>query len=456
MKKIVVKFGGSNLKRKEDILRLVEIIKAYDRPLVIVVSAFFGITNKLTKSLSEIKTDESQIKDLIHSIEQLKLDTINENFTDKPLAEKTFTKIKSRINDLERYLKGVHYIGDVPSFVEDVVLSFGERLSSLMLASILQSHNINAQEMLPEDLGLITDGEYGNASVNYSKSKASVSEKLNEDKIYVVPGFYGVSEAGKVTLLGRGGSDYSAASIANCVGAESLDVWKDVNGFMTSDPKLVSKAKRIKELSYTEAAELSYFGAGILHPRTVEPLRKIGIPIRVLNVDDFSGKIDPRTIINDRDIVSEQIIKSVTYSNDFCILILRGAGVGMKKGVLAKVTNELDRADINIKSVVTSQIAINLLLSEADAGKAEQLIKNLELPTLTEITILNKLSTVAIVGEGTLDKAGIAGRMFMALAREQINIRMIASGASPVATYCILLDKDKDQAVQAIHKEFFS
>ncbi len=455
MNKIVAKFGGSNLKKKEDIIKLVNVIKAYNRPLVIVVSAFYGITNKLTQALATIKCDESQIKNLTNFLESIKEEAIKENFTNDDLARKTFEKVKQRIAELERYLKGIHYIGEVPDFVEDVVLSYGERLSSLILTGILENYDIDTEEALPEEMGLLTDGEFGNASVNYTKAAPSVQKQLSANKVYIVPGFYGVSESGKVTLLGRGGSDYSAASIARCINAESLDVWKDVDGFMTADPKLIKTSARISSLSYTEAAELSYFGAGILHPRTVEPLRKVDIPIRVMNIDDFSGEINPRTIIHNDCTISDHVIKSVTYSNDFCILILRGAGVGMKKGVLAKVTNALDKADINIKSVITSQIAINLLLSVTDIQKANRIIENLELPTITEIQALKNLTTVAAVGEGILEQPGIAGRMFMALAKENINVRMIASGASPVATYCVLEHTNRDKAVMAIHQEFF-
>jgi aspartate kinase/aspartokinase/homoserine dehydrogenase 1 len=455
MKKIVAKFGGSNLKKKEDILKLVKVIKAYNRPMVIVVSAFYGITNHLINAMSEVQKDEAQIKNITHFLLELKKEAINENFEDKNWAKKTLALVETRLKELERYLTGIHYIGETPEFVEDVVLSYGERLSSLVLSSILQSHGINAEEALPEEMPLITDGEFGNATVNYKKAEAGVKHRLKEDKIYIVPGFYGISESGKTTLLGRGGSDYSAAALARCLDAESLDVWKDVDGFMSADPKLVNKPVRITDLSYTEAAELSYFGAGILHPRTVEPLRKVKIPIRILNIDTFTHSIDPGTLIHNNENITNEIIKSVTYSNDFCILTLKGAGVGMKKGVLAKTTNALDKAGINIKSVITSQIAINLLLSVSDLKRAYQLIYDLQLPTVTELQSIENLTTIAAVGEGILEKPGVAGRMFMALANKNINVRMIASGASPVATYFVVSASDKDASVKAIHSEFF-
>lgn len=455
MKKIVAKFGGSNLKKKEDIQKLVKVIKAYNRPMVIVVSAFFGITNHITKSLSAIKNDADQIKTLTDYLKSVKEESINENFTDEKLAAETMLKVEERIAELEKYLTGIHCIGEVPEFVEDVVLSYGERLSSLILSSILSSYGINAEEALPEEMPLVTDGEFGNATVNYIASAAGVQKRLGDDKVYIVPGFYGVSDEGKVTLLGRGGSDYSAAALARCLDAESLDVWKDVDGFMSADPKLVEKPKLIDSLSYTEASELSYFGAGILHPRTVEPLRKVKIPINILNIDSFKGVIKPGTEVHANGQVSANIIKSVTYSNDFCILILKGAGVGMKKGVLAKATNALDIAGINIKSVITSQIAINLLLSVNDLKRAYQVIDKLNMPTVTELQAIDSLTTIAAVGEGILEQSGIAARMFMALANKKINVRLIASGASPVATYCVISDKDRDSSIKAVHSEFF-
>jgi aspartokinase/homoserine dehydrogenase 1 len=455
MKKIVAKFGGSNLKKKEDIQKLVGVVKAYNRPLVIVVSAFYGITNQLIKAIEEAKSDEQQIKKLTGFLIALKEEAILENFEDKVLAKNTLYKVEKRIQELERFLTGIHLIGDVPEFVEDKVLSYGERLSSLILTDILLSYGIDAEEALPEEMPLITDGEFRNATVNYQASLDGVRTRLAADKVFVVPGFYGVSDQGKVTLLGRGGSDYSAAAIARCLDAESLDVWKDVDGFMTADPKLIANPKLIKDLSYTEAAELSYFGAGILHPRTVEPLRKVNIPIRIHNIDTFNGKIIPGTIIHSMETVSESVIKSVTYSNDFCVLYLRGAGIGLKKGVLAKITHSLDLAGINIKSVITSQIAINLLLGKEDLIKAYQTMESLQLTTINEIIPYDNLTTVAAVGEGILEKPGVAGRLFMAMAQKNINVRMIASGASPVATYFIVAAQDKEAAIQAIHNEFF-
>ena len=454
-KKIVAKFGGSNLKKKKDILKLVKVIKAYDKPMVIVVSAFYGITNRLIKSLEAVKKDEGEINSLTDFLLSMKEEVIKEHFTDREIATETLALIEQRVAELKRYLTGIHYIGEVPEFVEDVILSYGERLSSLLLAAILKNNGIDAEEALPEDMPLTTDGEFGNATVDFKRSETLVKKRLAGDKVYVVPGFYGVSAEGKVTLLGRGGSDYSAAALARCLEAASLDVWKDVDGFMSADPKLVDRPVLIKSLTYTEAAELSYFGAGILHPRTVEPLKETGIPIRILNIDTFENEISFGTKVHGSETITDGIIKSVTYSDDFCVLKLRGAGVGVKRGVLAKVSGALDHAGINIKSVITSQIAINLLLSAKDIKRAFRVIERLGLSAITEIEAIEQLSTIATVGEGLLEHPGVAGRIFSALARENINIRMIVSGASSVATYFIVAASDRDTAISAIHREFF-
>ncbi|NPA35769.1 MAG: aspartate kinase [Chlorobi bacterium] len=455
MRKVVAKFGGSNLKKKEDILKLVRVIRAYNRPMVIVVSAFYGITNRLLKTLEAVKHDEDEIRTLTDFLLSMKEEVIHEHFDDGKIARDTMKEVEQRVAELKRYLTGIHYIGEAPEFVEDVVLSYGERLSSLLLTSILRSNGIDAEEALPEEMPLITDGEFGNATVDYQRASEGVKNRLADDKIYVVPGFYGVSQDGKVTLLGRGGSDYSAAALARCLDAESLDVWKDVEGFMSADPKLVDEPVLIRELTYTEAAELSYFGAGILHPRTVEPLKSPGIPVNILNIDTFKDRIKCGTVIVGKKTVTDDIIKSVTYSDDFCILKLRGAGVGVKRGVLAKVSGALDKSGINIKSVLTSQIAINILLSAKDIKRAYRVIERLELSAITEIEAIEQLSTIATVGEGLLDHPGVAGRIFSALARKNINIRMIVSGASSVATYFIVAASDRNPAVKALHEEFF-
>lgn len=456
MNKTVVKFGGSNLKTAEDLKRIVEVTKNYNRPLVIVVSAFFGVTNYLTQGISKVQESINHIDEMQFFIKNLKTETIEKHIKDSKLKEIIYSKIDSRLKELENYLKGIHYIGDVPDFVEDLVLSFGEKLSSLLITELLKHNGVDAEEKLPENIGFTTFGEFSNASVDFETSTPLVKEALKENKVYVVPGFYGVSPKGKITLLGRGGSDYSAASFAKCLGADSLDIWKDVDGYLSADPKLVENPVKIKGLSYREAAELSYFGAKILHPRTVEPLMDNSIPIRIFNIEKENRDIVPLSIIDEKSHVSENIVKSVTYSDNFSVLKLSGPGVGIKPGILGRVTTLLDSNNINITSVVTSQTCINIYLEEKDLKEATSLVNKADQHTIHNIIPMENLSIVAIVGEGILSNHGLVYRMLNAINKVNINAKIISGGASEVAAYIVIETKDRNEAITAIHREFFS
>jgi len=454
MDKIVVKFGGSNLKDIQGLKWILDRIQEYNRPLIIVVSAFYGITNFLTQGLEQVQSQEDSIEELLNNIRNTKFEALDYFLEDSEQKESVKELLQTRMTQLGKYLRGIHYIGDVPDFVADQVLSYGERLSSLILTAILQSRNLSAKEALPEEIGLYTDGEYGNATVDFSKSTAPVQKALSGDYIYVVPGFYGIGQNGKVTLLGRGGSDYSAAALARMLKASSLDVWKDVQGYRTADPKMVPQSQRIPTLTYQEAAELSYFGAKILHPRTVEPLMSHNIPIRLFNIEEAG--LNPRSIITDNQITTSHGVKSVTYSDDFSILRLEGPGIGVKHGILAQITSLLDQNGINIKSVVTSQTVINLYLESRDLEEALSLVEQSENPSLTKVTGQKNLTIVAVVGQGIKDQPGLAMKMIAALSDKNINIQNIALGASDTASYLVIARGDREEAVRAIHHRFFN
>ncbi|MFA6617841.1 MAG: aspartate kinase [Candidatus Neomarinimicrobiota bacterium] len=450
----VLKFGGSNLKKKNDILRVVDVIGKYDSSLLIVVSAFYGVTDMLIDALEKVKKDEKAIKTLSDALVSLKSETLDEVVDDAAIRDRILADVVERVKKLERYLQGVNFFGDTPAFVNDSILSYGERLSSLMLTGILNYYGIEAEEMLPEDLGLITDGEFGNATLNFKATSKNIKSKLKLKKIVVVPGFYGVSPEGKTTLFGRGGSDYSAAAIANCVEAKSLDLFKDVDGFLSADPRYVSHPRRIKTLSYMESAELSYFGAKILHPRTVEPLREANIPIRLYNIASVKSLDEPLTTIGNTLDVHDDVIKSVTFSDEIGILKLKGPGVGYKPGILAKVSSAMESAGINIKSVITTQTTINILIETAYLKKAEKLVYNLDLNAVGEIITEDDVSVVAAVGHGITEKIGLAARIFSAVSQKAINIEIISVGASPVAAYFIVKKTDRAATIRAIHDEY--
>ena len=465
MKKIVVKFGGSNLRQPQDIDRVVNVVQTYNRPLVLVVSAFYGITNALigcvqaAKEGAGTKAALAESRNYTLTLRALKKEIVEANIQDVAHRERTEKALGERLDQLDRFLTGIHCIGDVPTFVNDAILSYGERLSSLLLTEVLLSRGIAAREALPEDIGLITDGVFGNSACDFEASTESVAKALEGNEVIVVPGFYGVDREGKTTLFGRGGSDYSAASIACCIGAESLDVWKDVDGFLSADPGTVTTPRSISQLNYLEAAELSYFGAKILHPRTVEPLFNQDIPIRILNITRPDRGLQPYTIINAQRKVTKDVVKSVTSTEDVAILKLHGPGVGFKPGILAQVTNTLDQNGINIKSVLTAQTAINILLARDHLDAAYAALKEHHLAGVVDVSRNDEVAIVAVVGDGVLEASdvgsAIASRALSAAIASGVRVTLAAAGASEVAAYMLVHQEDRKRALQAVHAEFF-
>ena len=466
MKKIVVKFGGSNLRQAQDIDRIVQVVQTYNRPLVLVVSAFYGITNALiacvqaAKDGAGTKAALAESRNYTQTLRALKQELLEANISDPQRRSEVQQALSVRLDQLDRYLTGIHCIGSVPTFVNDAILSYGERLSSLLLTEVFKSRGIAAREALPEDIGLISDGVFGNAACDFEASTASVAQALQGDEVIIVPGFYGVDQDGKATLFGRGGSDYSAASIARCINAESLDVWKDVDGFLSADPTAVPNPRSIAHLNYLEAAELSYFGAKILHPRTVEPLFDQDIPIRILNITQPERGIAPYTIIDGQRKVTQDIVKSVSSTEDVAILKLHGPGVGFKAGILAQVTNQLDQHGINIKSVLTAQTAINILLARDHLDAAYEVLVEHHLAGVVNVTRNDDVAIVAVVGDGVLEASdvgsAIASRALSAALAGGVRVNLAAAGASEVAAYMLVKQEDRKLALQLVHAEFFT
>jgi aspartate kinase/aspartokinase/homoserine dehydrogenase 1 len=355
MSKIVVKFGGSNLKSKSDINKIIEVIKSYNQDLIIVVSALFGVTDKLN-ILSQNSCNSKQI---IYEIIQQYIDITNNN--DKTIL----AKISNKKNELKQFIEELKQIPN-SVIIQNNILSFGEKLSSYILNIILSNNNITCKEALPENINLLTNGNLKAASINQHFNIEDVKKHFEEKTSYIVPGFYGISPKGNIALFGRGGSDYTASILASATNAKSLDLWKDVSGFLSADPKIVKNPLQLKSLTYLEAAELSYFGAKIIHPDTIRPLLKNNIPLNILDITSDISTSKSGTKINGEQEKTEQVIKSITYNNSFVLLKLKGSGVGIRKGILHEITNLFDTQNINIRSVITSQIEIDFLLHKDD------------------------------------------------------------------------------------------
>ena len=444
MKSVVLKFGGSTLRTADDLEKIANIVSLRQRPFVLVVSAVSGVTNMLTEALENLPN--LYVDGFLDNLER-----IYQAFLQEPSSE-----LRQRVFAIKDFLRGAQLIGEAPAFVYDYVLSHGERCSSLLLTTYLNNHGITCTEMLPEQFGLITDGIYGNATVDLSQTEAHVKQHfIKEDQSYVVPGFYGVCD-GKVTVLGRGGSDYTATSLAYCLNAERVELYKDVPGFMSCDPKFVKDAKPIRELSYAEAAELSYFGAKILHHSAIEPASKRRIPVHIYNMNTFNPQGTPDTVICADSCITHSVVKSISFTDDVAVIQFAGENVGRVPGILGTIASTFGNANINIKSVITSQTSINVLISKQDVDKCKKVTERMDIPHVDNILYRTDISLIAAVGDGLLKRHSVAARIFSSVSKQGINVEMISAGASNVTIYFLVRTEDRQKALKAIHDEFFS
>ena len=453
----VIKVGGGCLKGEETIKQILDLIATRGRGNIFVVSALNGVTNFLLQGMTKALDDEENIPVIIEELREKHI-WVARHLVCGDENLKNFTVDFSRsLKKLERLFYGLNFTKEITPRMYDVISCFGERFAVELLAYTLRCWGVPARYCMPHEIGLVTDGKFGDATANLPQTaknfEKTIKPLLNEESILLIPGFFGVSEKGDITTFGRGGTDYSAAVVAAVLNAEKLEIWKDVEGFMSADPKFVSEAQLIPVLSYEEAAELAYFGAKILHPRTVEPIRKKRLEIEIRNTLHPDA---PGTLITTTSPKPKSLIKSVAHNPDIGIIKVHSSGVGARPGILGQVANRIAESGLNIKSVVTSQTCISLLLDFKDLDAGYQSLKSMKSKPYQRIEKLEDVSMIGIVGEGILHRKGIAAKCFTAVAECDVNIEMISFGPSRAALYFLVNNEDLRDAVNAIHTTFFS
>ncbi|MHA2117938.1 MAG: aspartate kinase [Candidatus Thorarchaeota archaeon] len=453
----VMKFGGGCLRDPQGFTRVAEIVKSESSdPIVTVVSAVYGVTDLLTEASEAALTSETEIPQRVSDIRGIHHRIAEEAIANTTLRESTINDLEPHLKKLERLLFGVAYTGELFDTVKILILSQGERISAAILAGVLQDIGLSSAAFESDRIGIVTFPACVNATANLPLVTANLHDSLlpvlKEGIVPVVTGFFGCNPEGKTASFGRNGTDYSAAVIASALDAEEIDVWKDVDGFMTTDPRLIPKAQLIATLSYGEAAELSYFGAKILHPRTTEPIAGKDVRIRIRNIHTPNSI---GTLIRREGEAKDDVIKSVTSNIDISILRIHGGGVGYKPGIIGDVGQTLANKDINIYSVITSQTCINLLLDQEDSHRAQVALQPLVDGVIERLELKEDVALIAVVGEGLSTTKGLAAKVFSAVAREDINVEMISSGASEVAYYFIVRYEHMEEAIRAVHTCFF-
>lgn len=452
----VIKIGGGCLNGNRTIAGIMDLLTIHGRGNVVVVSALNGVTDKLLAGMRLALADEGAIPGHIQGLRDLHHETARRLIQEGPHLSTTLEAMDTLLKRLERYYYGLNFTAECTPRIKDLIASFGERLCALLLSGVMASKGVAAACHLPEEIGLVTDGKYGDATVNLPQTSRNITDSLRphlgEDNLIFIPGFYGASKTGEITTFGRGGSDYAAAVVAAALEAEVLEIWKDTQGFMSADPRMVAEATLIPTLSYAEAAELAYFGARILHPRTVEPVRGKKIPIAIKNTLDPDG---PHSVIHSRSPRRHRVIKSVAHANDIGVLKVHASGVGARPGILAQVAGAVSERGVNIKSVVTSQTCISLLLGRDDLKRAHEGLKASRPRPYRRVEVVADIALISIVGEGLLQRQGIAAQCFTAVAECGVNVEMISFGPSPAALYFLCREADLAAAVTAIHSTFF-
>ncbi|HLE47488.1 MAG TPA: aspartate kinase [Candidatus Thermoplasmatota archaeon] len=448
-----MKFGGVGLQDAAAMRHAASVIKAEPGQKVVVASALRGVTDAIQNNLEAITHDEARAHILISELRKVH-ERAMEGLTSEESRDNCKYAIDKVLDHLERLLFGVTYTEELTPRSQDLALSFGERLSARILAGYLLDVDVPAEALDADKLGLATHGPFGWASPDLPTTERNFKERLVPrlgGLVPVITGFFGADKKGHTTILGRGGSDFSAAIVANAIDAEVLEVWKETTGFMTADPRAVPKARRVDEMSYEEAAELANFGAKILHPRTVEPVSAKRIPIRIRELKDPKAR---GTLIRDYESAPACFIRSVATRKGLNVLKLVGPGMGYTPGVAADVFDVLKREQINVINMAASEATFALLLDATDGKRAAKALQSTKGGVIQDIVLEEQMALVAVVGKGLGDRVGSAAQILQSVSDGGVNIHMISLGASSIAINFVVQEKDAEPALRAVHKTF--
>ena len=436
----IIRLGGSHAGRGSSLKNLITHLGKGNGKSFVVVSAIPEMLGLIKSSLYLAnQTDSALLSE--------KLNAFHTATTGKNPSE-SFLELVCQVTGI---IRGVALIGDYSEGLKDQVFSFAEKLTVEIFKTQLAALGLEAEVLYPEQIDLQVTSDYGNATF------LSVNRKKTEQlagNYFLIPGTYGITRNGKIARTGTTAADYTAAFLTRELEIPKLELWGLDKEFYRVDPAIVSGVDRIGRLTYSEASELAYFDHYSFHPRTVEPLESEHIPIYIINPESENGKID--TVINTETFIEPQVVKSVAYTDDISLLRLEGPGVGLKPGILAKVTSQLNKADINIRSVITSQISINIILEKKTGSKALDLIRKLGFSSVKDVAVIDNVTLVGVVGHGMQQNYGVAAKIFSAVARQLINVELSGSGASDLVSYLVVRSSDKEKSIREIYNSFFN
>jgi len=451
----VLKFGGTSVGSAENIQKVKEILMSQNDDVIVVVSALGGITDKILSAAKMAAIGTGYFQAELTEINTRHFETIEKLFDGKKQTEvKAQTQVL--LDELGRIIHGVSLIGELTPKTLDKIGGFGERLSSLIISEYIPSAKWFDSSKL-----IRTNSDFGKAIVNFEITNQLICSAFDSfSGIAIVPGFISSNEAGEYTTLGRGGSDYTGAILAAALDVASLEIWTDVDGFMTADPRVISKAYTINTLSYSEAMELSHFGAKVIYPPTILPVYKKSIPVRIKNTmnPEAEGTLITESKLNGKDLP----IKGISSISNITLITVQGLGMVGVAGISARLFGALARQNINVIliSQASSENSISFAIDSASSSKAETAIRQefereIQLDQINKITIEDNLAIVAIVGENMKHSTGVAGKLFNTIGKNGINIIAIAQGASELNISWVVKVSDLRKTLNVVHESFF-
>ena len=456
----ILKFGGTSVANDENIKKVKSIVKKTATTKVgIVVSAFGGVTDLLLNGLQLASAQNLDYKNKLNEIEERHFKVIKNLFPIKAQSG-ILSNVKSELNNLETLLEGAFLIGEITPRLSDKVVSYGELLSAFIISEYFISEGLDT--LLKDGRKLIiTDENFGNANIDAKVTYANCANHFINVKqlITVIPGFVSSSLNENATTLGRGGSDYTAAILAAATDAEVLEIWTDVSGMYTANPKLVKQAKCVSHISYEEAMELSHFGAKVLYPPTIQPVLTKGIPIIIKNT--FAPN-DEGTLITKNEKKNGKTVRGISHVAGITLLSLEGPGMVGISGISKRFFETLSHEGISVVMITqaSSEHSICVAISDKNAENATIAVNNTfeyEIAThkIKPVIVESDMAIIALVGDNMKSHQGLSGQMFSTLGKNNVNIRAIAQGASERNISAVIKKEDVKKALNTLHEAFF-
>ncbi len=457
----VLKFGGTSVANAENINKVVSIVKdkVKSGKTIVVVSALGGVTDLLLHAAVLASEGNETFRDKLSFIEQRHLDTVKQLI---PVTHQSqlLSLVKKSCNEIEDICNGIFLLRELTARSRDRIASYGEWLSSQIIAATFKAQGVESAWKDSREL-IVTNSNFTNAEVDFARTHLNLNEYFPNQpvELFILPGFIAANAEGITTTLGRGGSDFTAAIIAGALNAKSLEIWTDVSGMMTADPRLTANARIIPHISYQEAMELSHFGAKVIYPPTIQPVMTKNIPVWIKNT--FAPQ-DAGTLIESVAQRNGNIVRGISSINNIALLSLEGSGMIGIPGFSKRLFEALSNEKINVILITqsSSEHSICVAVNSASAEKAKQAVdaafaNEIALEKVDPLSIETDLSIVALVGENMKSHPGISGRMFSAMGKNGVNIRAIAQGSSEKNISTVIATRDVKKSINVLHEEFF-